>query len=168
MALSLSTVKQLILMYIGGSMLMPIPTTTIAGSPSVGQISLGTLVSLAETATEIAGTVNSLSAIAENPVGGAIDSVKGTINELTKENFIGLDTKLSGVAGNPNLSASYNKFKKALGGGDGVSGVTSELEKMKQHTDRLSGVQLSKDSSLSKPLTVPTAPGGRTSDASTI
>lgn len=168
MALSLSAVKQLILMFIGGSMLIPIPTTTIAGSPSVGQITLGTLVSLAETASQIAGTVNSLSAIAENPVGGAIDSVKGTITELTKENFLGLDNKLSGVAANPNLSTSYNKFKKALGGGDGVSGITSELEKMKQHTDRLSGMQLSKDSSLSKPLTVPTAPGGRTSDASTV
>ena len=168
MALSLSVVKQLILMFIGGSMLIPIPTTTIAGSPSVGQISLGTLISLAKTATEIAGTVNSLSAIVENPVGGALDAAKGTINELTKENYLGLDNKLSGVAANPNLSTSYNKFKKALGGGDGVSGVTSELEKMKQHTDRLSGVQLSKDSNLSKPLTVPNAPGGRTSDANTV
>ena len=161
MALSASMVKSIVLSMIGGVPLMPIPTTTIAGSPAVSQLGLGSLASLASAATEIAGAVGTLSSIVQNPVGGIASALGDTIGDLTKNNFSNLDSTLSTVAGNAALSDSYSKLKNALGGGDGTSGLNSTLTKFKEHTDKISGVAVSPESDLNKPLTIPQTPGGR-------
>lgn len=162
MALSISAVKSIILSMIGGNVLMPVPTVTIAGAPAVSQMGLGTLTSLASAATSIAGTVGTMSSVLQNPVGGVIETVSGTLDTLTSNNFSQLDTELTDyVANDPALSDSYANLKTALGGGDGTSGFNSELSKFKKHTDKISGVTVAADSTLSKPLTVPPTPGGR-------
>lgn len=161
MALSVSAVKSIILSMIGGSVLAPVPTTTIAGSPAVSQMGLGTLSSLASSAVDVAGSVGTLSSIVDNPVGGVTSELGSTVGGLTENNFQSLDSTLSTVAGNPALSTSYATLKNALGGGDGTAGLNSTLTKFKDHTDKLSGVSLSENSDLSKPLTVPQTPGGR-------
>lgn len=161
MALSVSAVKSIILSMIGGSTLMPVPTTTIAGSTAVSQMSLGTLASLASSAADVAGSVGTLSSLVENPVGGVAADLGSTVGDLTGNNFQSLDSTLSTVAGNAALADSYSKLKNALGGGDGTAGLNSTLTKFKDHTDKITGVALSSDSDLSKPLTVPQTPGGR-------
>lgn len=161
MALGISAVKSIILSMIGGNVLMPVPTTTIAGSPTVTQLSLGTLASLASAAAEIAGSVGTLSAVVQNPVGGIAGELGATVGDLTANNFQNLDTTLSAVAGNGALTDSYNNLKKALGGGDGTSGLNSTVTKFQEHTDKISGVTLTSNSDLSKPLTIPQTPGGR-------
>lgn len=161
MALSVSAVKSIILSMIGGSTLMPIPTTTIAGSTAVTQMSLGTLASLASAAASVAGSVGTLSSIVENPVGGIASSLGTDVGGLTENNFASLDSTLSSVAGNAALAGSYSNLKNALGGGDGTAGLNSTLTKFKEHTDKISGVAVSSDSDLNKPLTIPQTPGGR-------
>lgn len=161
MALSLSAVKSLVLSMIGGVPMMPVPTVTIAGSTAVSQLSLGTLASLASSAADIAGSVGTLSNIVENPVSGVTSELGSTVGDLTSDNFSNLDTSLSTVAGNPSLENSYSRLKNALGGGDGTAGLNSTLTKFKDHTDKITGVAVSPDSDLNKPLTVPQTPGGR-------
>jgi hypothetical protein len=161
MALGISAVKSIILSMIGGNILIPIPTTTIAGSPTVTQLSLGTLASLASAAAEIAGAVGTLSAVVQNPVGGITSALGATVGDLTANNFQNLDSTLSAVAGNGALTNSYDNLKKALGGGDGTAGLNSTVSKFQDHTNKISGVTLTNTSDLSKPLTVPQTPGGR-------
>lgn len=146
---------------IGGAPLMPIPTTRILGSVSTAQIGLGTIAGLAGAAKTIAGTVGSLAAVVQNPVASVLDAAHANINSLTADNFSSLDTSLDHVATNPALADSYSKLKNAMGGGDGTSGLASELSKFKDHTDRISGVTLGSDNDLNKPLTIPDTPGGR-------
>jgi hypothetical protein len=161
MSLGVSAVKSIVLSMIGGSTLMPIPTTTIAGSTAVSQMSLGTLASLASAALEVASSVGTMSSLVENPVGGIASDLGSTVGDLTGNNFSNLDSTLSTVASNGALTDSYNNLKNALGGGDGTAGLNSTLTKFKDHTDKISGVAVSTDSDLNKPLTIPQTPGGR-------
>lgn len=161
MSLTASAVKSIVLSLIGGVPLTPVPTTTIAGAPAVSQAGLGTLASLASAASEIAGAVGTLSSIVQNPVGGIVSDLGSTVGGLTENNFASLDSTLSTVAANPSLASSYSKLKSALGGGDGTAGLNSTLTKFKDHTDKISGVTVSAESDLNKPLTVPQTPGGR-------
>lgn len=159
MALSVSAVKGIVLGMIGGSPLMAIPTTRILGSVTTAQLNPAALASLASLAKSVAGDIATLQRIVKNPVGFVTDRVLDKVGELTRNNFQELDTKLSNISSDSEVSASYSKLKKALGGGDGVSGLNAQLTKFKDHTDRLSGVKLSADSGLS--VVVEDKPGGR-------
>lgn len=147
---------------IGGVPINGFPTTTIGGSPVVSELSLTGLVSMA---AGIATAATSLQAIAENPMGALTDAVTDTLGNYAKENFAELDTALPGVSGSSNtdVTTAYSNLKKSIGGGDGVGGAYTSLQKFKQHTDRLSGQVLSAENNLSQPLTnSQNKPGGRT------
>jgi hypothetical protein len=161
MSVTKSVVKKICLSLIGGSPLAPIPTTTVMGTTIVTQVGGKVLSSLTSAANEISSAVGTLSAITENPIGGLVDDIKGTIENYTKNNFQELDSVLNAIATDPTLSTVYGELKKAMGGGDGIGGCFSELQKFKEHTDRISGVTVASDSDLSKPLTNPQTPGGR-------
>jgi hypothetical protein len=158
-----SIVKKICLSLIGGSPLMPIPTTKVLGSTIVTQIGAGTLSGFASAATEITKSVGSLSSIVQNPVGTILTEVESTVGNLVGDKFSGLDATLSSIAAATDSERidAYTKLKTALGGGDGIGGVYSEIQKFKKHTDRISGVTVASDSDLSRPLTNPQTPGGR-------
>lgn len=158
-----SIVKKICLSLIGGSPLTPVPTTKILGAPAMTQVGASKLSSFVSAATEIASAVGTLSSIVQNPVGSILSEMDTNIGNLTKDNFASLDTTLSSIASSvdPGVQTAYGNLKKALGGGDGVSGIYSQIKKFKEHTDRISGVTVSADSDLSKPLTNEQTPGGR-------
>ena len=163
MAITKSIVKKICLSLIGGSPLIPIPTTKILGGVTVTQLTPKSLESLASAATQVASAVGTLSSIVNNPVGEIVDKVQSTVGDLVKDNFSGLDSTLSifSSASDTERVNAFLEFKKALGGGDGIGGCYSELVKFKDHTDRISGVKVASDSDLSIPLTNPQTPGGR-------
>lgn len=156
--ISASVCKKIVLSMIGGIPINGLPTTTVAGTPVVTELSLGSLVSAA---SSIASAASALQQIAQNPMGALTGALTETLGAYAKENFAGLDTELPGVSGNPALSTAYSNFKKSIGGGDGVGGALNSITKLKEHSDRLSGQTLSSENDLSKPLTNEQSPGGR-------
>jgi hypothetical protein len=92
------------------------------------------------------GLEQTLSQISTNPLGTVIADLKSTISYYTANNFAGLDVELASIASNPAMNTAYNTLKSALGGGDGLSGAVSYLNRFQDHTDRLSGVALASDS----------------------
>lgn len=154
MSISKGAVIKLILKYIGGSPLMQVPTSTIGGSPIAAQVGglvgaaagAAAAVSAAASAAGAAGLSAGMALLSKNPLAEVIESASGKIDELTTNGFAALDTKLSDIASNPALETQYNKLKLALGGPDGLSGASAQIKKFKEHTDRLSGLLPSSDS----------------------
>ena len=151
--LSKSAVIKLILKYIGGSPLMQVPTTTIGGFPVAAQAG-GLAGSLAGAASAVSSAVSAaqdatagLSLLSNNPLEGVISTASAKLDSLTSAGFAGLAAAVPGVSGDPALSAQYDKLKLALGGADGLSGAMAQIKKFKEHTDRLSGLIPSSDSS---------------------
>lgn len=176
MPIGVADVKRICLSMIGGQILAPVPTCTIAGATTTVQAGgLASLTAIAGQISSVVGAVSSvvgqvstvagqLSAIAENPLGAVTSQVTSELQSYCKDNFSGLDTTLSGVKtiadSTPEVSNAYNNLKKAMGGGDGLSGAFSKVEKFKNHCDRISGQVMSVDSGLNS---IPTSfsPGGR-------
>lgn len=143
MAISKSAVIKLILKYIGGSPLMQVPTTTIGGFPVAAQLG-GLVAGMAGAASAVAS--GGLAAVSQNPLAGTIAGVKDRVGSLTSGNFAGLDSALGGLDITGTLAAPYAELKNVLGGADGLSGAVAQINKFEDHTDRLSGLKLSSDS----------------------
>lgn len=150
--ISKSACIKLILKYIGGSPLMQVPTTTIGGSPVAARVgaAIGGAAGIAGSVAGVAAQAGSLqaglAAIAKNPLGNVIEGTKSQLDGLVAGGFAGLDAALPTISGNPALSASYDKLKLALGGADGLSGATAQINRFQEHTNRLSGLVPSSDS----------------------
>lgn len=144
--LSKSAVKKLILKMIGGSPLQQVPTTTIAGSPVAAQTgamvgaAAGAAAAVAAAAKSAGNMASGLSVLSKNPLASTITATKSQLASLTTGGFSGLDSAIPTVSGNPALSDSYAKLKHAIGGADGISGATAQVNKFGEHTDRLSGL----------------------------
>lgn len=150
--ISKAAVIKLILQYIGGSPLMQVPTTTIGGFPvaaKLGGLAGGLAGAASAVSSAIKGAKNAtagLSLLSNNPLSGTISQVSGKLEGLTAGGFSGLASAIPTVAGDSNLTAQYDKLKLAIGGADGLSGATAQVKKFKEHTDRLSGLIPSSDS----------------------
>jgi hypothetical protein len=154
MALKMSAVVKKILSMIGGSPLMQVPTSTIAGSPIAAQAggAIGAaagVMGMAKSAMSAAGgSIDAgLAAISSNPLAGTISSVSDRVDSLTSGNFANIGSVLpASVTSNANVASEFAAFKAAVGGVDGNGGAAAGIRKFKDHTDRLSGLKQSSDS----------------------
>lgn len=160
MPVTKGVVKAIVLKMIGGVPINGVPTTTALGMPVTTELSLGGLAGMASGIASAAGAASALSSIAQNPVGALTGALESELGDLCKDQFSGLDTRLSSIATDPALSGAYGKLKEAMGGGDGASGALSKIQKFKNHTDRLSGQVMSVDSDLNR-VSGKITPGGR-------
>jgi hypothetical protein len=152
MSITKGAVIKIVLKYIGGSPLAQIPTTTVGGAPVAAQLSglvgaaAGVAAAVSSAATVAGSMAGGLSVLSQNPLASTISAAKSQVSGLTAGGFAGLATKLPNVAANPALSDSYDKLKVALGGTDGLSGAVAQVNKFEEHTNRLSGLLPSSDS----------------------
>ena len=152
MAITKSTVIKLILKYIGGAPLMQVPTSTIGGAPIAARAGalVGAAAGVASQVSSLASQAGALqaglSAISQNPLNNLIGPITDKLENLTAGGFSGLASSIPSVAGNPALATQYDKFKSAIGGADGLGGAAAQIKKFREHTDRLSGLIPSSDS----------------------
>lgn len=111
--------------------------TPTAYSPiNVGLLPIATLVA------SNSSLQDGLANISYNPMANTIGAAKSAILYYTENNFANLDIKLATIAADGSLTNQYLLLKDAIGGGDGLSGCISQLDSLKEHTDRLSGLKL--------------------------
>ncbi len=151
MSISKSTVINIVLSYIGGFKLDQPESSTIFGTSPIACRAGGLSAGLSEIAQSMAtgaiGFEEGLGLVSQNPLSDVITETRSTLSDYTTGSFSGLDSALPGVSGDVALATQYSNLKLALGGADGLSGAVAQLDKFEQHTDRLSGVKLSSDSS---------------------
>lgn len=100
------------------------------------------LIEIALTAAEYEPLQAGLVEFSQNPLADLIDDTRALLLYYTEGNYANLNTALSTVNSNPSLSAEWESFKETLGGPDGLSGCVVQLDIFKEHTDRLSGLNL--------------------------
>lgn len=110
---------------------------------------------LVELAKEAAANTEGLQAglvvFSKNPLANLIANTRELLLYYTAGNYANLNTTLSAVSTDINLTAEYKALREAIGGGDGLSGCVSQLDNFKDHTDRLSGLVLDSGSSEAEP-----------------
>lgn len=110
---------------------------------------------LVELAKQAAANTEGLQAglvvFSKNPLASLIANTRELLLHYTAGNYANLNTALSAVSTDINLTAEYKTLREAIGGGDGLSGCVSQLDNFKDHTDRLSGLVLDSGSSEAEP-----------------
>ncbi len=87
-----------------------------------------------------------LTAMFTNPLAAVIEETKNYVLALNGENYAGLNAA-TGLSSGTN----YAIFRDAMGGGDGFGGIYAQLEKFRDHTDRLSGLVVDENSENAEP-----------------
>jgi len=110
------------------------------------------MVSLAlEAAANANGLQDGLTTFSHNPLADLIDNTRGLLLYYSAANYANLNSALTGVSSNPSLAAEYKELQNSIGGNDGLSGSVAQLDNFKDHTDRLSGLVLDRDSPNAEP-----------------
>jgi hypothetical protein len=114
------------------------------------------LVALSLTAAaNVGGLQDGLTTFSYNPLSSLIENTRSLLLYYTENNYANLNTALSVIYADSNLTSQYKQLRDATGGVDGLSGCVSQLDNFKDHTDRLSGLVLDE-----------TSPNAKTSDDS--
>lgn len=106
--------------------------------------------SLLELVTTTSSNANGLQAglttLFTNPLANIIEETKNYILTFNADNYAGLNAALGLSSG-----TQYAIFRDVMGGGDGYGGIYAQLEKFKDHTDRLSGLVVDENSENAEP-----------------
>lgn len=110
------------------------------------------MIALAKTAAANAnGLQAGLTTFSHNPLANIIEDTRELLIYYTAGNYANLNTELSSISTDPNLTSQYKILREAIGGADGLSGCVSQLDNFKDHTDRLSGLVLDESSPNAEP-----------------
>ena len=111
----------------------------------------GMIVLAKDAASNANGLQAGLTAFSHNPLADIIEDTRELLIYYTANNYANLNVALSSVANDVALVAEYKVLRDAIGGPDGLSGCVSQLDNFKDHTDRLSGLVLDRDSPNAEP-----------------
>ena len=87
-----------------------------------------------------------LTTFSYNPLNTIIEDSRDLLLYYTENNYANLNTTLTGISSNASLNVEYKTLRESIGGSDGLSGCVAQLDVFLDHTNRLSGLTLDKDS----------------------
>lgn len=135
MTISVGFIKKLILKFIGGVKLMPVPTVKIGGVTAVTQMG-----GLAGLAASFAG--GALGGLASALSGGGLSGLVSQLSGGLTDQFSSLQSQLGSLtAGLPSLSEVGQSLTGALGGNiGGLEGLTSKLDGLNVDVESFSNI----------------------------
>jgi hypothetical protein len=100
------------------------------------------MLAIAQAAAEYPELQDGLVEFSSNPLAGLIGDTKDLFLYYAQGNYANLNTALSVIYADSNLTAQYKTLRESIGGPDGLAGCVSQMDFLLEHTNRLSGLVL--------------------------
>jgi hypothetical protein len=100
------------------------------------------MLAIAQAAASYPELQDGLVEFSSNPLAGLIGDTKDLFLYYTEGNYANLNTALSVIYADSNLTTQYKVLRESIGGADGLAACVSQMDFLLEHTNRLSGLVL--------------------------